>query len=70
MMMWSNMDRRRICTRSASRVRSARSSIVVPTSRMRNSTRSGVTINVVMRRAVSLSGRTSPYPVVVTLTVE
>ena len=32
--------------------------------------RAGVTSTVVTRRAVSLTGRMSPYPVVVMLTVE
>jgi len=51
-------------------VRAARISNVVPTSRIRNSTRVGVMMSVVSSRALSDTGVMSPYPVVVTLTVE
>jgi hypothetical protein len=69
MITWS--FKRRLQNRSliAWRDRSASSSTVVPTSSMRNRIRAGVTRSVVARRAPSLTGTTSPYPVVVVLTV-
>ena len=56
-------------SRHSSRVRSVRTSSVVPTRMIRNSTRSGVITKMLVNRAASLTGVMSPYPVVERVTV-
>lgn len=67
--VWSRkLDLQRF-SRKSSRVRSVRTSRVVPTRMIRKSTRSGVTSTTLISLAPSLYGVMSPYPVVERVTV-
>ncbi|CAM5239934.1 hypothetical protein SCYAM73S_00188 [Streptomyces cyaneofuscatus] len=67
--VWSRKLALQRFSRKSSRVRSVRTSRVVPTRMIRNITRSGVTSTTLISRAPALYGVMSPYPVVERVTV-